>query len=179
MRSEARRCVFFDRDGVVNRSPGEGYVLSPEQFELNPGIAESLRLAHDRGALTVVVTSQRCVGKGLISRADLDRIHERMAELLAAEDAAFDAVYAHTGEGGEGDFPAKPDPGMILAAAERFSLDLRRSWIVGDADRDIAMGLAANLEGTIRILGEKSVGVEASHTLHFLSDLPDLLRSIL
>jgi histidinol-phosphate phosphatase family protein len=177
--SGSRRCVFFDRDGVVNASPGEGYVLSPDAFHLNPGIAEALRLLRERDCLAIVVTSQKGVGKGLMTGETLTNIHDHMRDLLAAEGAAFDAVYAHTGTGGPADFPAKPDPGMILAAAERFAIDLRRSWIIGDADRDIAMGDAAGLAGTIRILGEKTVTVPATHTLENTTEIPGLLRIIL
>ena len=175
----ARTCVFFDRDGVVNRSPGEGYVLSPEDFVLNPGIPEALSLLRDNGILAVVVTSQKCVRKGLITRDDLARIHGKMTSLLSESGNRFDAVYAHTGDGGEGDYPAKPDPGMILAAAERFGIDLRQSWIVGDADRDIQMGSLAGLGGTIRILGSKPVGAPANHTLNSTMDLAPLLKLIL
>lgn len=179
MTSSGRRCVFFDRDGVVNRSPGEGYVLEPSAFHLNPGIAEALRVIHDQNALAVVVTSQKGVGKGLMTSGDLEKIHERMASLLKAEGAAFDAIYAHTGIGGNGDYPPKPDPGMIFAAAERFGIDLASSWIIGDADRDIQMGVAAGLGGTIRILGDKEVGVPAAHTLDGTAKIPNLLRLIL
>ena len=174
-----RVCVFFDRDGVVNRSPGPGYILAPEQFELNPGIAEALRAVRRLGALAVVATSQRGVGKGLMSAADLDRIHARMAELLAAEGASFDAIYAHTGLGGPGDHPAKPDPGMLLAAARDWSIDLSKSWLVGDADRDIEMGQAAGLAGTIRVVGEHPITTEAVHLVQSTMEIPELLESVL
>ncbi len=170
------RCVFFDRDGVVNRSPGEGYVLSPDTFILNDGIGEALRLLHENNILAILVTSQKCVGKGLISRSDLDAIHARMQELLAEQGAAFDAIYVNRGDGEADDYPAKPDPGMILAAAERFSIDLRQSWMIGDADRDISMARAARLEGAIRILGEKEVTVSADYSLLETKELFELLR---
>lgn len=179
MSEPGRCCVFFDRDGVVNRSPGEGYVLSPEAFELNEGIVEALRFLRGRGALAIVVTSQKGVGKGLMTRETLDRIHARMAGLLAAEGVEFDAVYVHTDDGGPEDYPPKPDPGMIFAAAERFSIDLRRSWMIGDADRDIAMGQAASLAGTLRIRGEKPVGVEASYSLDSTAEITGILKLIL
>ncbi len=179
MSGTGRRCIFFDRDGVVNASPGEGYVLSPEAFVLNAGIAEALRVVRERHALAIVVTSQKGVGKGLMTRETLDRIHARMAGLLAAEGVAFDAVYVHFGDGGPDDLPPKPDPGMIFAAAERFGIDLRQSWIVGDADRDIAMGQAASLAGTIRLRGEKPVGLEASQTIDSASEIAGFLEKIL
>lgn len=179
MREAARCAVFFDRDGVVNRSPGDGYVLSPDEFVLNEGIAEALRIIHERGALAIVVTSQKGVGKGLLTKEVLDRIHERMASLLAANGEAFDAVYVHTGVGGPHDYPPKPDPGMIFAAAERFGIDLRHSWLIGDADRDIAMGLAAGLAGTIRVHTEKPILLDATHTVDQTIKIPDILLQTL
>lgn len=179
MSGGTRRAVFFDRDGVVNHSPGDGYVLSPDAFVLNDGIAEALRLIRECGALAIVVTSQKGVGKGLMSRETLERIHERMASLLAEEGAAFDAVYAHTGDGSPDDPPAKPDPGMILSAAERFGIDLRQSWLIGDADRDIAMGKAAGIAGTIRVLTDKPVGIEATHTVEKTIKIPEILLKVL
>ena len=179
MSEGGRACVFFDRDGVVNRSPGLGYVLSPDEFALNEGIAEALHIVSDRGALAILVTSQKCVGKGLITHEELDLIHGHMCQLLAKEGAAFDAIYCHTGEGGSEDHPAKPDPGMIFAAVERFGIDPRLSWMIGDADRDIAMGDAAGLAGTIRILSEKPVEVPATHTLSNTMEIAELLCSLL
>lgn len=174
-----RRCVFFDRDGVVNRSPGEGYVLSPDAFELNPGITEALCWLRERNIAAVVVTSQRCVGKGLLTREGLSAIHQRMTEALAQSGAAFDGIFCHLGDGGPDDFPAKPDPGMIFAAVERLGLDLRQSWIVGDADRDIIMGQRAGLAGTIRVTGDHPVTTPANHTLDSTAKIPDLFQKVL
>jgi len=179
MSEGARRAVFFDRDGVVNRSPGDGYVLSPDDFVLNEGIPEALRVVRDHGALAIVVTSQKGVGKGLMTREALDRVHARMAALLEMEGAAFDAIYFHTGDGGPDDQPPKPDPGMILAAAERFGLDLRRSWLIGDADRDIAMAAAAGLGGAIRVRGGGAVSIEADYEIDQIPEIAVLLKKIL
>jgi len=68
---------------------------------------------------------------------------------------------------------------MILSAAKRFSIDRRISWMIGDADRDIEMGRAAGLAGTIRIRGEKSIGVDADYTLDQAMEILDLLKRLL
>ncbi len=172
----SRRAVFFDRDGVINRSPGEGYVLRPEDFVLQEGLIPALQVLREAGVRAIVVTSQKGVGKGLMSRETLEAIHRRLADELAAGGVGVDAIYAHLGDGGPDDYPPKPDPTMILAAAERFSLDLRQCWLVGDADRDIAMGQAANLAGTIRIRGEKPIAIEADYTLDSLPEITELFR---
>lgn len=173
-----RPAVFFDRDGVVNRSPGSGYVLRWEDFHLQDGIVESLRLVRERGHLAVLVTSQRGVGKGLMTRSELDRIHRNLQETLAAEDAAFHAIYAYTGEPGC-PWPPKPDPGMILAAAAEHSIELTRSLLVGDADRDIEMARRAGLRSALRIRSEHPVRTEADYTLDSISKLPALLQKLL
>jgi D-glycero-D-manno-heptose 1,7-bisphosphate phosphatase len=174
----SRVAVFFDRDGVVNVSPGPGYVLSVEEFHLSEGIAEALQVVHEHQALAIVVTSQKGVGKGLMPRAELDRIHEHMQSHLRMCGASFDGIYAYTGEP-ECPYQAKPDPDMILRAAADFDIDLSRSWMIGDADRDIEMGHAAGLKGTIRIAGEKQQGTVANHTLFSPLEIADLLRKIL
>lgn len=173
-----RRAVFFDRDGVVNRSPGPGYVFGVDQFEFSEGIAESVRFLNEAGILAIIVTSQKGVGKGLMSEADLASIHRHMQDELAKSGAAFDGIFAYTGTPDCRHRP-KPDPEMILTAAEQFSIDLSRSWMIGDADRDIEMGKAAGLEGTIRIRGDKDIGVPADHTLNNVVETLELLRKIL
>ncbi|MEM7603468.1 MAG: TIGR04282 family arsenosugar biosynthesis glycosyltransferase, partial [Verrucomicrobiota bacterium] len=170
-----RLCVFFDRDGVVNRSPGSGYVLRHEDFHLNPGIPEALAWLKKQGWLTILVTSQKGVGKELMSQVDLDLIHEKMQRELENSGGAFDGIYAYTGSA-ECAFSPKPNPGMILSAAESFFVDLRQSWMVGDADRDIEMGRAASLAGTIRIRGEKAIGIEADHTLSETGEIINILE---
>ncbi|MDF1823128.1 MAG: TIGR04282 family arsenosugar biosynthesis glycosyltransferase [Verrucomicrobiales bacterium] len=172
------RCVFFDRDGVVNRSPGSGYVLRHEDFHLNPGIPEALAWLRRKGILAILVTSQKGVGKGLMTEADLGAIHRKMQDELRLAGGAFDAIYAYTGTIDCPHLP-KPDPEMIHSAAESFFIDLRQSWMIGDADRDIEMGKAAGLAGTIRILGEKPVGTPADHTLSGTGEIIKILEKLL
>ncbi|MEM9281040.1 MAG: TIGR04282 family arsenosugar biosynthesis glycosyltransferase [Verrucomicrobiota bacterium] len=174
----SRRCVFFDRDGVVNRSPGPGYVTRSEEFHLNEGIAEALNWLRERNWLVILMTSQRGVGKGLMSRADLDEIHSNMQRELLRQGAGFDGLYAFTGEP-DSTFSPKPDPDMILKASESFFIDLRLSWLIGDADRDIEMGKASQLAGTIRIRTEHPIRIQADYQLESTAEISDLLRKVL
>lgn len=171
--------VFFDRDGVVNRSPGAGYVLSWEAFEFAPGFFELFRLVKSRGWKAVLVTSQKGVGKGLMSQADLEEIHARMqARLREKCGAEFDGIYAFTGTDKCRHRP-KPDPEMIDTAADDLDLDLDRSWMIGDADRDIEMAIAAGLEGSVRVRGDKPITVEASGTVNSLEAAAAIFDGIL
>jgi len=177
--NETRPAVFFDRDGVVNRSPGDAYyVTSWEQFEFNPGIFEALSIVKEKGYLAILVTSQKGVGKGLMSQATLDNIHERMQTVLREKAGdAFDGIYAYTGP--DCQHLPKPDPEMIFSAVADHQIDLSQSWMIGDADRDIEMGMAAGLKGTIRVVSEKAIGVEAAMTVANVEDAVDILDRLL
>ena len=167
---------FFDRDGVVNVSPGAGYVLRAEDFHLSPGIAESLAWCRQNGFKLILVTSQQGVGKGLMSQQTLDAIHAAMQSELAAHGAEFDGIYACTHLSGTCTC-RKPSPEMIFRAQQEHGIDLRRSWLVGDHDRDIQMAINAGVPNTIRILSHHEPAVVATHTLHSTGELLGCLQN--
>lgn len=172
--AQKQKCVFFDRDGVVNRSPGDGYVTRAEDFHLNDGLVELMGLVAQRGFVAVLVTSQRCVGKGLLSADGLAEIHEKLRSILAASGLAFLEIYAFLGTPETASWE-KPSPQMILLAAEKHAIDLANSWMIGDADRDIVMAQRAGVGKTLRILTDKAVGVEADFSARDLGAAREIL----
>jgi D-glycero-D-manno-heptose 1,7-bisphosphate phosphatase len=139
-----RPAVFLDRDGTLNRPPAPGeYVLAPEGVALLDGAGEAVALLADAGYARVVVSNQRGVARGLLTETDLDAIDARLRELLAEEDASLDASYYCTHGLEEGCSCRKPEPGLLLQAADELGLDLARSWMVGDSDGDIEAGRRA------------------------------------
>ena len=114
----------IDLDGVVNRSPGAGYVTRVEDFHLNDGLVELVQLVADRGYVAVLVTSQRCVGKGLLTAAGLEQIHGELHSRLAREGLGFLDIYAFLGTP-ETETWEKPNPDMILLAAEKHGIEVR------------------------------------------------------
>lgn len=176
MSAASRPAVFFDRDGVINVSPGDGYVLRWEDFHFAPGIIEALALCRSRGYATILVTSQQGVGKGLMPQAALDDIHAHMQAGLAAHHAAFDGIYACTHLSGTCTC-RKPSPEMIARAQKDHGLDLTRSWLVGDHDRDIQMAINAGVPRTIRILSHHEPKVAAEFTLEDTKLLAALLET--
>ena len=172
---------FFDRDGVVNVSPGPGYVERWEDFHFSEGVIPALAWLKQRGFVLILVTNQQGVGKGLMTQAALDDIHARMQTELAKHEAHFDAIYSCTCLKSD---PAcrchKPSAEMALQAASEHGLDLARSWMIGDHDRDIEMAANAGIPNTIRVLGEKEAQVTANGSITALSELlPWLQRQIL
>ncbi len=161
----ANAAVFFDRDGTLIEDPG--YLSHADQVKLLDGVAEALKELSLLGYKTVVVTNQSGVARGIVSEEMLGRVHERLQELLALKGAALDGIY-YCPYHPEGVVPKyrrdsnwrKPEPGMLLAAAEEMDLDLTQSWMIGDSGRDIEAGRRAGCR-TILVRPD-STGHEAS-----------------
>lgn len=143
-----KKALFLDRDGVINvAAPAGEYITSRvgsrERFVLLPAIIPLIRFARSAGYLIIVVTNQRAVSLGKMTQADLDDIHEYMHELLKAEDADVDAVYACVHGLDDQCECRKPKPGMLIQAAEDLGIDLSESIMVGDHATDMEAGRAA------------------------------------
>lgn len=138
------KAVFLDRDGVINtRIPGD-YVKRAEEFRFLPDIFEVLPEIHQAGYLAVVITNQRGIGRGLMSRDDLETIHRAMQEELAGRTGhSFDAIYFCPHDHAEHCDCRKPLPGMLVRAAAEQGIALEDSWMIGDSESDIEAGIAA------------------------------------
>lgn len=178
VKTKSKPCIFFDRDGIVNESPGPGrYVLTWEDFHLIPAFVECLRIAARRGYQVVVVTNQRCVARGLISHRGVAALHRRLQAQLRREYglALRDIVYCPHDEGQC--TCRKPQPGMLMAMARKHGLDLARSWMVGDAETDVEAGRRAGCR-TIRV-GPRNALSAAEYRVGSMSELPALLETVL
>ena len=141
----SRRCVFLDRDGVINGKMPEGeYVRSWAEFRFLPNIADWVRIFNALDLLVIVVTNQRGVALGLMSEADLAEIHRRMLEELAVVGARIDDVFACPHHSGVCEC-RKPKPGLVSAAQEKWDIDLAGSLMIGDSDSDAALAAACGL----------------------------------
>jgi D-glycero-D-manno-heptose 1,7-bisphosphate phosphatase len=148
------KAAFIDRDGVINEE--RNYVHRIEDFVLLPGVIEGLALLRRAGFKLVIVTNQAGIARGYYGRAELQRLHEHLAGLLAAHDLHLDAIYhcPHHPQGVVPEFAIecdcrKPAPGMLLQAARELDLDLPSSVLIGDKASDIQAGRAAGVGRTV------------------------------
>lgn len=140
-----RRCVFLDRDGVINvKPPSHDYVRSWDQFELIPTVVDWIRLFNALDLLVIVITNQRGVARGLMTAEDLEGIHTRMRQVLAAQGAVIHAVFACPHEEGACEC-RKPRPGLVLEAQRTWNIDLGTSILIGDSPADEELASACGL----------------------------------
>lgn len=160
---QPQRAIFFDRDGTLNVY--RGLISEPEQMDLLPGAAEAVHLVNGSGRLALVVTNQPVVARGMCSVERVREIHRRLGVLLGNEGSYLDDIAFcphHPDSGYPEENPIykmhchcrKPDTGMVEALAERWHIDLGRSWLVGDSSRDVECGQRAGLRTALVLTGE-------------------------
>lgn len=170
--------VFFDRDNtlIVN----DGYLSNPDEVTLLPGAADAIVRARRMGFAIVTVSNQSGVARGMMSEDDVRAVDRRMDELLLQqhEEARIDlhefcpfhpeaSVEAYRRNSPR----RKPEPGMLLDAAESLGLDLKRSWVVGDSPRDIEAGKRAGCRTVL--LRDKSIENHSPAADERLGEPPD------
>ncbi|MEK6785193.1 MAG: lipopolysaccharide heptosyltransferase II [Nitrospirota bacterium] len=129
--------IFLDRDGTLNPDPG--YIKSPDQFELFPGVSEALARLKRAGARLIVVTNQSGIARGLLSRKDLDAVHMKLKRLLDGAGVTLDAIYFCPHHPDDGCECRKPNRGMIDQAVRECGVTLDHSYLIGDHSRDIEL----------------------------------------
>jgi D-glycero-D-manno-heptose 1,7-bisphosphate phosphatase len=153
----ARPALFLDRDGVIVEDTH--YLGRAKDVQMLAGAGEAIARCNKLGIPAIVVSNQSGIARGFYDWSGFTAVQNALAVALKQKRARLDAVFAcaHHADGkaplNVADHPwRKPNPGMIVAAAERMKLDLAHSWIAGDRASDLAAGRAAGLAGGILIL---------------------------
>jgi len=174
--TERRAALFLDRDGVIVEEAH--YLRRVEDMVLIDGAADVIRAANTNGVPVVVVTNQAGIGRGILNWDQFIDVQEAMLNALADQGAYVNAVFAcpHHGDGhapyNVKNHPArKPNPGMLLAAAELMPIVFEGSWIVGDHAGDIGAAKNAGCDGGVHVLSghgaEERAGADAYRTVTF------------
>jgi D-glycero-D-manno-heptose 1,7-bisphosphate phosphatase len=162
------RYVFLDRDGVLNRKMPEGvYVSDWAQFEWLPGAVEAVARMKRAGLTVIVVSNQRGIALGRVTTMQLERLHDKMQDHLARNDARLDAIYYCPHDHGECRC-RKPDTGLFEQAFKSFPQAIAgNSVVIGDSLSDIQAGQRLGMK-TIFIQGEpdrQKAGADAAVSL--------------
>lgn len=156
--------IFLDRDGTLNADPG--YIKSPDQLELFPGVPEALARLNRAGARLILVTNQSGIARGLLSQGDLAAIHAKLTHMLNRAGASLEAIYFCPHHPDEGCDCRKPKRGMIDQAVRERGVDLERAYLIGDHMRDIELakrvGARSILVTTGVVRPQESEGLKAT-----------------
>ena len=154
--SASRPFILLDRDGTLNVE--KHYLSDPGQLELYPGTGAALKRLRELGYGLAVLTNQSGVGRGYFGLDAVERVHERLREMLAAEGASVDGIFICPHRPDEPCDCRKPLPGLAVQAMEKFGFDPERAVMIGDKAVDIGLGQAI---GAATILVRTGWGADA------------------
>ena len=179
--STTKEVVFVDRDGCLNHEVGR--ITDPNKLRLIAQSGAAIQLLNENSLPVICVTNQPGVARGDISATKLNEIHNYLDYLLGLEDAFLDDIFYcphHPDRGYEGEVPnlkitcdcRKPEIGLFHAAAKKYRIDFKKSWMIGDMTSDV---LAANKTGLKSILLDTGHGgLDLKHNVkpdYIFSDL--------
>ena len=170
-----QEAVFLDRDGTINKYVG--FLRNIDDFELIDGVAEFIKKANNAGKLVIVITNQPVIARGEVTWEELNEIHNKMETLLGQHGAYIDDIFIcphHPDKGFEGERVEykidcecrKPKPGLILQAAEKYNIDLSKSVMIGDSERDMEAGRRVGCEVISTAKNERWGDIDES-LIHF------------
>lgn len=166
-----RRAIFLDRDGVICQNRTD-HVKNWSEFDFLPGAKNSLAALSRVGLPIIVVTNQAAVGRGLLTTETLDDIHQHMVAEVTAYGGRIDRIFYCPHLPQEGCHCRKPQPGMLLQAAQEMDLDLAGSYMLGDAASDIQAGQQVGCHTILVLTGrgqEQLIPALHSSGGHFLT----------
>lgn len=141
------KVIFLDRDGVINKEIGD-YVFRAEDFVVNNGVIEFLKEAKQKGYSFIIISNQGGIGRGRYSKADVEKIHSDLLNDFAKEGIFIDEIYYCPHHPVSSNcLCRKPASIMIEKAIARFDIDIKSSFLIGDAQRDVEAAEKAGIQG--------------------------------
>jgi len=133
-----RTVIVLDRDGTI--VVDQGYLNDPAGLTFLPGAQDGLRAMHRYGYRLVVITNQSGIGRGLQSLDRLEKMNDRLREMVADAGASLEGIYFCPHVPDDHCDCRKPAQGLLLRAAAELGFALSSVVVVGDRDSDIELG---------------------------------------
>ena len=145
-----KKVVFLDRDGTINRD-SPGYIKSREEFEFLPGSLEAIKALTVNRFTIIVITNQSALPRKLISLEELKYIHSMLLQSVRSNGGEIKDIFYCPHMPEDGCDCRKPEPGLILDARRKYSIDLADAVMIGDSHRDIECGINAGCGRTVLV----------------------------
>jgi len=153
--NKRNRAVFLDRDGTIIAE--RNYLRRVKDVKLLKGSVEAMKLLKALGYKLIIVTNQSGIGRGYLTENKLAQIHKYLLKLLKSKGVKIDGIYYCPHHPDEKCACRKPNTELVKLARDRFNLDLKKSFTVGDHTGDFRLG---------RNMGGKGIFVKSGHWKH-------------
>ena len=163
------RTIFLDRDGVVNKEIN--YLYKIEDFEFIEGIFETLKYFINNHYQIIIVTNQSGISRGYYSEAEYNILNNWMLEQFKKNNISILDVLHCPHLPDSNCNCRKPKPGMIIAAKDKFNIDMKNSWLIGDKEVDIEAANNAGILNTILVRSGHKINEANSKAKYILDSI--------
>lgn len=152
------KAIFLDRDGVINRYPGDTkYVTNWKEFKFLPKAKKAIAKLSKNKYKIFVVSNQAGVNKGIFNQKALDFTTNKMLEAIRKSQGKIDAIYYCTHRQDENCSCRKPKAGLIHLAKKQYQVSLKNSFFIGDTIRDVKTAKAAGCKSILVLSGKEKL----------------------
>lgn len=142
------KTIFLDRDGVINDNSVAYYVHTIEDFIINEGINKCLKSFKKNGFQLIIITNQGGVAKGQYKNLDVNNLNDYLKLKLAQEGIdLLDIFHCPHHSDISRCLCRKPESLLFEKAIAKYNVDVARSFMIGDSDRDIIAAEKVGVKG--------------------------------
>jgi len=171
------KVIFLDRDGVINEEVG--YLHKIKDFKFINGVMDSCNYFLSLGYQIILVTNQSGIGRGLYKEEDFHIVNEWMLDNFRQEGIRILDVFFCPHGPDDNCHCRKPKPGLFINAKEKYDIDMKKSWMIGDKEADIEAANNAGISQTILVRSGHTINEEktnASSTVDSILDAKKILK---
>ena len=144
-----QKAIFLDRDGVINFERGE-YNWKLNDFIINKGIFESLKIFHDNDYLLFIISNQGGIAKGIYTKDDVFNLHQYLNKKLALNNITLNEIYFCPHHPNiENCICRKPDSLLFEKTIAKYNIDVNQSYMFGDKERDVLAAEKVGIKGIL------------------------------
>lgn len=132
------KAIFIDKDGtLIQNIP---YNVDPNLIRLEDTALESMSVLQNEGFLIVIISNQPGIALKYFEEEDLKKVEKKIRHLLLENEVALNGFYYCPHSPESQCHCRKPQPGLLLKAANDLQIDLAQSWMIGDILNDVEAG---------------------------------------
>ena len=163
------KTIFLDRDGVINKDTN--YLSKIEEFEFINGIFKTCKYLLSIDYEIIVVTNQSGIARGYYSEKDFQNITQWMLSQFEINGVKILDVLHCPHSPNSNCNCRKPKPGMFIKAENKYDIDMEKSWMIGDSERDIEAANSAGIKKTILVRSGHNINESKSNAMFFLDSI--------
>jgi D-glycero-D-manno-heptose 1,7-bisphosphate phosphatase len=170
------KTIFLDRDGVINKEAN--YLYKIQDFEFISGVFDSCQYLQDIGYKIIIITNQSGISRGFYTEKDFLTLNDWMVKEFYKKGVEILDVFYCPHSPADNCNCRKPKPGMLIKAKEKYDLNLKESWVIGDKENDIKAANNAGVNNTILVRSGHIINEMDSLATHIIDSIKEIHNKI-